>query len=413
MLFECDKVTYRVSEIFEKFKDKLPKIVMVAQGFYGDIVTDTFDREQVIRVHTYSRQRRVVAVPLEETNRKLGHYSIPVDYRLKFCLKKSSARKENKSFTLSEIIERNKLPVEVQFANDEKVTVGSKSINTSRFPALRLTHTFEEIYLLGNFINSGVMDPRYVPIPLYLKDLRLSLITGIKGRSRDHWKSFQDELTSIANTALRFDLNYGKEDIAIYSDAVGHDTLYEELQPHLYADPFEFFRYQVINPSYALEDDNIHSLPFMKEELASSTLTMKKTPALPEKQTKSQDNPYISMPGNIRPALPPRNPETTKINVDQSKNPNEQLPSPSIRQVTPTYSNDALPDDIEHYMIKDVNEALRRLKLEKYIPEFTNQMIDGRILRSLDETVLREDFHFTRIEALRLVNFAKDGHIPT
>ncbi|KAK3584629.1 hypothetical protein CHS0354_003912 [Potamilus streckersoni] len=413
MLFESDKVSYRVSEFFEKFKGELPKIVMVAQGFHGDIITDTFDREQVIRVHTHSRQWRVVAVTLEETNRKLGHYSIPVDYRLKFCVKKGSAWKENKCFTLREIIEKNKLPVEVQFAKEENVTVGSRSMNTSRFPALRLTHTFEETYLLGNFINSGVMDPRYVPIPLYLKDLRLSLITGIKGRSREHWKSFQDDLTSIANTALRYDLNYGKEDIAIYADAVGLDALYEELQPNLYADPFEFFRYQVINPSYALEDGNITSSTFMKDDPADSTPMMKKLPAVPEKPMKSSYNPYSSMPVNIPPALPARNPETSKIIVDQRNNLHEQLPPTSVREVTPKRLDDALPDDIEQYMIKDVTEALMRLKLEKYIPEFTNQMIDGRMLRALDETILREDFHFTRIEALRLMNFAKNGHIPT
>lgn len=47
MKFEVDHVDYSVSEFFEVFKEKLPRIVTVTQGFHGDISDDIFDREGV------------------------------------------------------------------------------------------------------------------------------------------------------------------------------------------------------------------------------------------------------------------------------------------------------------------------------------------------------------------------------
>ena len=47
MDFEVDKVDYSVSEFFESFGHNLPKVVIVTQGFFGEIVDDTFDKDQV------------------------------------------------------------------------------------------------------------------------------------------------------------------------------------------------------------------------------------------------------------------------------------------------------------------------------------------------------------------------------
>ncbi|KAL3891473.1 hypothetical protein ACJMK2_003735 [Sinanodonta woodiana] len=85
------------------------------------------------------------------------------------------------------------------------------------------------------------MDPRCVAIRACIKSLRLALVTGIKGQTNEHWESFQDEQTSVANTALKFDLNYesdGAMNIAICYDATDetHDkdpgVHYEDLQEY-------------------------------------------------------------------------------------------------------------------------------------------------------------------------------------
>ncbi|KAK3592477.1 hypothetical protein CHS0354_008285 [Potamilus streckersoni] len=259
-------------------------------------------------------------------------------------------------------------------------------------------------------ISTGVMDPRYVPIPLYLKDLRLSLITGIKGRTKEHWESFQDEQTLIANTALKYDLNYGREDIAIYSNATKYKSLYEGMQPRLYADPHELFRYQTIeiNPKYSLDEETIQL-----SVLKTLKPTIKKPPAVLKKPKISRDGTYISMSGESPPALPARNPKIPRRNVLHGKIHIKQLPSTCIRKTISDTSDHTFPDDIDQYMIKDVSEALKLLRLEKYIPEFADQLIDGRMLQEFDETILKEEFHFTRIEVLRLMNFVKYCHIPT
>ena len=50
MDFAVDKVDYSVSEFYESFGHNLPKVTIVTQGFYGDVVDDTFDKDQVCGV---------------------------------------------------------------------------------------------------------------------------------------------------------------------------------------------------------------------------------------------------------------------------------------------------------------------------------------------------------------------------
>ena len=42
-----DSVDYSVPEFFEMFEHKFPKIVIVTQGYFGEILDDIFDRDQV------------------------------------------------------------------------------------------------------------------------------------------------------------------------------------------------------------------------------------------------------------------------------------------------------------------------------------------------------------------------------
>ena len=47
MDFEEDRIDHSVSEFYESFGHNLPKIAVVTQGFFGEIVDDVFDRCQV------------------------------------------------------------------------------------------------------------------------------------------------------------------------------------------------------------------------------------------------------------------------------------------------------------------------------------------------------------------------------
>lgn len=70
-------------------------------------------------------------------------------------------------------------------------------------------------------------------------------------------------------------------------------------------------------------------------------------------------------------------------------------------------------EDVEKLTIQEIATYLKKLKLEKYIDTFKDQLIDGRMLISLDKDILKEEFGMSAIEALRLMNFSQDGHIPT
>ena len=55
---------------------------------------------------------------------------------------------------------------------------------------------------------------------------------------------------------------------------------------------------------------------------------------------------------------------------------------------------------------------MKKLRLSKYTSLFEEQMVDGAILKEMDTELLKSDFGLTSIEAIRLVKFAKEGHIP-
>ncbi|KAK3577624.1 hypothetical protein CHS0354_013690 [Potamilus streckersoni] len=268
MMFDCDNISYQVSEFFEKFQHQFPTIALIEQGGFEETETDTFSRRQVIRIHTSSKQCRVVAVAAEKYGQKCDNYSIPLDLPLKFFVKKG--------FT---------------------------------------------------------------------------------------WK-----------------------DITEYSVSFGNDPVYEELGPSLSSAQYE----------------SIQSFSFYKR---------KKNPLpVPEKSDRSPDS---SVYKNIPPELPPRNSETKKRSMVQDGTPaDELLFSTNTREITTNTQDNALPAEIEHAKIKDVSEALRLLKLDKYIQMFEEEMVDGRMLKSIDGNFLRDEFKFTRVEALRLMNYVKDGHVP-
>jgi hypothetical protein len=47
MQFQTEDVSYNIGRFFDLYQNKLPVVVMVTQGFFGNIIEDTFDREQV------------------------------------------------------------------------------------------------------------------------------------------------------------------------------------------------------------------------------------------------------------------------------------------------------------------------------------------------------------------------------
>ena len=70
-------------------------------------------------------------------------------------------------------------------------------------------------------------------------------------------------------------------------------------------------------------------------------------------------------------------------------------------------------DDVCKLSIEEVGEYLKKIKLDAYVQTFKDQMVDGNMLLELDRDILKEEFGMKGIEALRLIKFATEGHIPS
>lgn len=489
MDFVVDKVDYSVSEFFESFGHNLPKVTIVTQGFFGEIVDDTFDKDQVYRIHTTSRQKRIIA---KSTDR---HYSIPLNYPLKLCVVKKHG-KSGKEQTLKDIINEHAFPIDVKFAGDQEFSVGSSRTCTNRFPQLRLVDIFDEVYFLANTIIDGVIDLKVVPIPLYLSLLRLAEITGIKDQSQEKWRRYTSELNDLVTSSVEFDLTFGNKDIAEYhQESFKADTVYTYIEPRTYSNIFSVNQFQPTRgPS---KDLTVHDAGNVYEEIQKTN--RKSDVMIPlaemggelksffqEKQRASVlGRPVPSVPGggggdsnatngdsskeqkkNPTPSIPKRDPSTKVSSSGTRLPPKPPKPNPYVNEiprgtVTPTTQPDqktlrkppepvapkpqpgklpaappAAPPpptgnqtssaisqnvdndpagkdfDVEKLSMKELAECMTSLKLSKYTSQFQEHMIDGTILKEIDAELLKSDFGFTSIEAIRLIKFAKEGHIP-
>ncbi|XP_060569714.1 uncharacterized protein LOC132728121 isoform X1 [Ruditapes philippinarum] len=500
MEFVHETKDYNVAEFYEHFNNDLPKTVMVNQGFCGEIVEDTFDREQVLRVHAISKQRRVVAKFQYGNHHRL--ISIPVSYEEKLCVVKQGGKRNTLQFSNNSweidgkpkamyiILKDYTLPLTVQFPKDHSITVGNQTVSTNNIPCMELVQTFDEVYLLSNFITDGVMSQEVVHVPLYLSQLRLAIVTGIKGQSKEKWSGYQQELDRAASY-IEFDQEFGNPNIAEYDPSAIHsDATYSYVEPTAYSNfvslvnksPLKSFdnlayseghKQHEDNPNVYEEIDNTarhgktthghsthgknekHIKPPSNQALKKELETVLKsneepdtTPQLtsfkPQPQTKNIHPPPPLAPKpqmhhdsshGSSPALPERKaipgiPPTAQTgnaghSLYQNDVPRTRI-SPTM-QTTPKQEHKPLPvaeevkkvvrevhcrDDVAKLTIDEVTEYLRRLNLEKYANTFKNEQIDGPMLSDLDKDMLRDDFGMKGVEALRLLKFAKEGHVP-
>ena len=221
--FETYTEEYSANSFYEHYKDNLPQMVMVTQGYLGEDGFETFDSGQVFRIQAYSSQKRVMALVVsgEKGTYSLQgrHISIPVDYDVKCNVIKDGKPKSGKPASLKEIIKHNDLPLDVQFAGNgdqSMVNIGGSERTSSLF-TLILLHTYEDIYLLGNEICYGNLYNTITAVPAYLPDLRFSIVKSFKGLSEELFTHFLNVTGKYVNENLQFNPTFGNSDIALYS----------------------------------------------------------------------------------------------------------------------------------------------------------------------------------------------------
>lgn len=67
---------------------------------------------------------------------------------------------------------------------------------------------------------------------------------------------------------------------------------------------------------------------------------------------------------------------------------------------------------IPEMSVQDIIKYLNELNLIAYKDVFIKQMVDGALLQELDVDVLTKEFGMQKVEALRLLKFAREGHMP-
>ena len=81
---------------------------------------------------------------------------------------------------------------------------------------------------------------------------------------------------------------------------------------------------------------------------------------------------------------------------------------PDIKIVKPVNSS----SDIDSLLIQDLAEYLHILNIGQYAEQLADAQIDGILLKELDEQILIDEFGFKRFEAIKLMKFARHGHLP-
>ncbi|XP_076084566.1 uncharacterized protein LOC143055312 isoform X2 [Mytilus galloprovincialis] len=507
--FETAKEDYSARSFYEHYKDNLPQMVMVTQGYMGEGIFETFDRGQVFRIQTYSTQKRVVAVVVSGEKGMYGlqgrKISIPANYDVTFHIMKHGKPK-GKSIRLKEILEHKELPIEVQISAHEDQYADQQHLGpllrTGLF-TLRLLNTYDDFFLLGNAICDGNLYGSVTAVPAYLPDLQFSIVKSIKGCTDEQYLHFLSVTDQFVKDNITFDQTFGNTDIALYSPEQAHaDESYSYISPCEYYNIGDLLRnnkaepvvkrqkqtdkvYEVIRASTismnqqenqyevtifgektgptSIPQFNSNTIKDAKKQLrntgnfglhrkdqkqgenknedqqsfanSGNTLLASKTKdqqkqsdtsvkqekvALEKKSdTKNTDSfsdltrrPKPTSPHNTT-DVPPRIPERRSI----VENIGLVRPSPSTKPATTTgqRSQTSEPEvvvDVASLTIEDVSEWLRKLKLEKYSDVFEENQVDGCILLSIDEDMLKEDFHMSRFEVMKLMKFVRNGHVP-
>ncbi|KAJ8321679.1 hypothetical protein KUTeg_000150 [Tegillarca granosa] len=357
--FEYNTDQLSVKEFYKLYKNDLPKLAMT------------------LHIQKCLIQKRVIAEVLghpTEICLKGQKLSIPVDIEY------------GKDLSLREIVKKH-LPVEVKFPKSDKnrtLTIGSD--------------------------HRSCLYGKVVCVPAHLPNMKLCIITGIKGKSNDEWKSYLSDMQDSVEQKVNFTSCSGNKDIAIYdSNEIKIDSEFPFVSPNIYTDLEQLLQGKIENSPVEQISCNVYD----------------EIPADKVKDTASLKRPASVIKNPTQLSRPPKTPE---IDTIPSNMPTFPLPKPSNSckkaVLLPTPPVGAKPPvplpvrsrkgtfNVTQYSINDISSCLHQLKLDKYIKRFADGRVDGVILAELDLECLQQDFKLKKHQAIKLLNFKEHGHIP-
>ncbi|XP_062584374.1 uncharacterized protein LOC134246113 [Saccostrea cucullata] len=460
--FLVDKVEYSPKSFYESFSNHLPRLVQVSRGYYGEEQVQTYERGQKLFIRRFGSQERVVATVLNGP-RSLIHkkISIPVEYNATFCLISNKKGATCKKYKLHRVLSKNndKLPIDVLFIPD--MTSEPPGSNWLTSPTdqlvLRLTRRYRDTFLLGHDLSGDRVTSIIQKLPLYLTEMRISLVVGRTGYEKQEWDNYTHNLSEICDTQINCDNYFGNPDIALYdNDSEDFDATVRV--PNVYCTLHDCLSetnvYQTLHglkPDSSPTEEKCNTYEVISNCDREKEIKVppkippkpntKKSLSIPEEQTAQKPIADVSK-DDVRPLVPRRSDTSAKgkvqrhiststkakittpcnVSIDEKDGTtpkSEETPKLPPRggdsrgknvRGNPRVENTRV--NVKGMSLTDVGELLKELGLEKYVPVFQEKWIDGAILSELNTDILHQECGMGKIEAVRLMSFVQKGHIP-
>ncbi|CAC5383733.1 unnamed protein product [Mytilus coruscus] len=402
-------------EFFRKYKDKLPLLVIVTDGFCGETKNDEFAYAEIIRLHKPCQQLRVLGRCLAHDGAKEEFLSIPVDSSCMFSVVKKSKRVGEPKLMLKLLAKKN-LPVQVRYASSSNAEIKPALLECIKGVDILLLKTYVEDFIQGNCLQQGVLSP--IPSVLALcPNISLSIITGYANESQDRFHAKLRSMEAFVDRNIKF--YEGCSEITKFNrDSTTTGTG---------------------NP---IPRDLLHVASML-----SSDKTTTPSIIIPRQKSKSFQDETIDMyelPSDVgtdqpspefvlRPSSLPTEPceYLTVLEDDQTysfigiEDTNNGESSGDMKCITVpsafdsdynssnnSWSAGSSKSFVSVKSVHDIQEILKTLNLSKYCKTFKKNLIDGTVLQELDEGSLKKDFKFMHVEAVRLMKYVRAGHIP-
>ncbi|KAH3840638.1 uncharacterized protein LOC127878031 isoform X2 [Dreissena polymorpha] len=215
-MFEWDeRQGLNMKEYFRLYKDRFPMLGVILEGWYGDTRFDCYDNLQVVRIHCYSSQPRVVI--RDSNSSDFRFLTLPVDSQVKFQLVMGPNKFGNIK-TMDFLLDNHELPFLVKLAchEDHQFKIGTTRCSASSFGNLLITEKYLEHYYIVNCIDGA--DPKMNTIVnlIYLtENLSMAPVTGLKNRPKADFDAYMGKLDKEA-AGIVYDRKMGNPDFAEY-----------------------------------------------------------------------------------------------------------------------------------------------------------------------------------------------------
>lgn len=193
--YKLSAKSYLLSDI-SRSNCPLPLPCLVEDGYYGASAWDTVSAGEVIFLNTLEKRPRALATDGQK------HYSIPLDYPLKFSvISKGNDYSIPSSKTIEEIVNHYKLPVTLKV--DQRNTTLHLATNLRSILHLGnvdVTRTYDEKYFTGHAVIHNELQNETIMLPTFLK-VRVRIIEGINGFSTAQWVDVLEAWKAIVKQA--------------------------------------------------------------------------------------------------------------------------------------------------------------------------------------------------------------------